>query len=109
METPQDAFTSRSSESPLGVWKDSFRPEKLYKGAGCSHCFGTGFRGRSVIAELLPITEEVRSLIVKRAPSHDIKREAVRAGMKTMREDGLDKVAAGITTLEEVLAATDED
>jgi len=87
----------------------TFRPTVLYRGAGCSHCFGTGFRGRSVIAELLPITDEVRSLMIQRAPSTEIKRVAVAAGMKTMRDDGLDKAAAGVTTLEEVLAATDEE
>lgn len=87
----------------------SFRPKMLFRGEGCAHCFGTGFRGRIVVSELLPINEEMRRMILQRAPSHEIKRRAAETGMYTMREDGLEKVATGVTTLEEVLAATDEE
>jgi len=81
----------------------------LYRGRGCKACFHTGYQGRMAISELMLINEEIRRLIVAKAPSPVIKEAAVKAGMKTIREDGLEKVLAGNTTLEEVLRVTEEE
>ncbi|MBL8765553.1 MAG: type II secretion system protein GspE, partial [Phycisphaerae bacterium] len=76
-----------------------------FRAVGCDHCHGTGYSGRLAISELLIPTEEVRSLMVQGAPSHSIQNAAVKSGMRTLWEDGLDKVRAGQTTLDEVLQA----
>lgn len=71
--------------------------------------FGLGTLGRTGIYELLLIDPEVCSMIIRRAPAGEIKEYAVGRGMKALREDGLAKVAAGITTIEEVMRVTQED
>ncbi|MEE9558909.1 MAG: ATPase, T2SS/T4P/T4SS family [Candidatus Brocadiales bacterium] len=76
---------------------------KLYHGKGCSYCRGTGYRGRIAVIELLNITPEIRNLIIQRADSNMIQTTAVKQGFKTLREDGIEKVAQGITTVEELL------
>ncbi|HZW91143.1 MAG TPA: type II secretion system ATPase GspE, partial [Myxococcaceae bacterium] len=81
-----------------------------YRGRGCEDCRGTGYRGRVGIHELFPITEEVRSLTLRRASTREIRRDAVeRGGMATLRMDGWRKVREGITTIEEVLRVTSDD
>lgn len=83
--------------------------ETFYRGAGCDRCKGRGYAGRAAVLEVLPISEAIRRLIVKRAPASVIKNQAVQEGMKTLRMAGLDKAREGITTLEEVLRSTSED
>lgn len=76
------------------------------KGKGCEACNSTGYRGRSAIFELLLVDEAVKKLITRKAPSDEIKKKAVSGGMKTLWEDGQEKIAKGITTKEEVLRVT---
>lgn len=78
----------------------------MWVGEGCDNCNGTGYKGRMGIFEVLPIGNEIRELIMKRATARDIKDKAVALGMRTLREDGLQKVMKGITTVEEVLRVT---
>jgi general secretion pathway protein E len=82
---------------------------QLFRGRGCDACRGTGYRGRSGIYELFPITEEVRSLILRRASSREIRRQAIQSGMTSLRLDGWTKACEGLTTVEEVLRVTQED
>jgi len=81
----------------------------FFKGKGCSVCKNTGYSGRIGIFELLIVNDKIRKLIVDKASSDVIKKTAVEAGMKTLRDDGLDKVLRGITTPEEVIKATQEE
>ena len=74
----------------------------LYRAVGCPACSRTGYRGRLAIQEVMVLSEEVERLIVERASSDDVKKSAVSQGMTTLREDGLRKVAQGLTSLEEV-------
>ncbi|MBI4435978.1 MAG: Flp pilus assembly complex ATPase component TadA [Candidatus Omnitrophica bacterium] len=80
----------------------------FYRGKGCSHCKNTGYRGRLGIFQLMLMTAEVRELILKNSSADQIRKEAHRAGMITLRDDGLDKARQGITTVEEVLRVTQE-
>jgi general secretion pathway protein E len=82
------------------------QPLTLYRAVGCEHCSGTGYRGRTAIAEVLAVTEPIRRLTLKRADAQEIQRVAVEAGMRTLHEDGLRKVARGITSVEEVMRVT---
>jgi len=85
------------------------RGERLYRNVGCRQCRGTGYRGRMGIYELLEATDEIRNLATERAPTHVIKRAAVNAGMRSLREDGWRKVRRGLTTIDEVLRVTKAD
>jgi general secretion pathway protein E len=84
-------------------------PDLLYRGRGCDKCFNLGSVGRTGIYELLLIDSELCSMIIRRVPSGTIKEYAVSRGMRSIREDGMAKVAAGITTIEEVLRVTQEE
>jgi general secretion pathway protein E len=82
---------------------------ELFHGKGCDDCRGTGYRGRTGIYELFRITEDARSLVVRKAPVGEIRRHAVAQGMVTLREDAWAKACAGLTTVEEILRVTQED
>jgi type II secretion system protein E len=84
-------------------------PPTVYKGKGCETCRMNGYRGRMGIYELLMVDEDVRQLIMQKAPAEAVKQRLLQAGWKTMRQDGWQKVAAGMTTPEEVLRVTMED
>ncbi len=83
-------------------------PLMLYRAVGCEHCAGTGYQGRLAILELLTMTDPLRALVLKHATAGEIERAARAEGMQTMYEDGLRKVVAGQTTVEEVLRVTQE-
>jgi type IV pilus assembly protein PilB len=78
----------------------------LVEGAGCLECAGTGFHGRTAICELLDLSDRIREMIVDRRPTSEIKRTAREEGMITLRESGLAKIRAGITTLKEINKVT---
>ncbi|MDA8239538.1 MAG: ATPase, T2SS/T4P/T4SS family [Nitrospiraceae bacterium] len=78
----------------------------MWAGEGCEHCSGTGYRGRVGIFEVLPVGDEIRDLVMRRATVKEIKDKAVALGMRTLREDGIQKVKDGITTIDEVLRVT---
>lgn len=90
----------------MGLKNDSF---PTYRGKGCDSCNMTGFWGRIAIYELLVVNDSIKELIIKRAPSGQIKKEAIRHGMRTLRQDGWQKLLAGLTTPEEILEATQGD
>ena len=77
-----------------------------YRARGCAACEGSGFRGRIAILEALSMSDAVRARILERADAHTIERVAVAEGMRTMLRHGLERVADGVTTLEEVLRVT---
>ncbi|MGI9549233.1 MAG: type II secretion system ATPase GspE [Bdellovibrionales bacterium] len=81
----------------------------IYKAAGCNQCNYKGYMGRTAIAEILTVNDSIRSLILKQASGTDIKKEAIRSGMVSFRDHGLEKVLQGITTIEEVLSNTQLD
>lgn len=75
----------------------------LYRGKGCPACGDLGYRGRTGVFELMEMSEEIRRLVMKGANADEIRVQAVKEGMKTMLQDGLDKVLSGETTIEEIL------
>ena len=84
------------------------KPVKFYKGKGCAECGDSGYLGRVGIFETLPISEKVSSLVLQRADSGTIEKEAVEEGMITMKQDGYLKVLQGVTSIEEVLRVAQE-
>jgi len=81
----------------------------IYIGEGCKACTGTGYRGRRGIFEMMPMSEELRSLAVASASAREVRRQAINEGMKSLRDDGLRLVREGITTVEEVLRVTKDE
>ena len=81
----------------------------LYRPKGCEHCGHTGYFGRQSIMEVLPMTDTLRSLIMRHATSSELRAAAIKDGMETMYENGLKQSVSGVTTLEEVLRVTRED
>ena len=78
-------------------------------GTGCGVCLGTGYRGRTAIHELLVVDDAIRALVMARADAAAIRRQASAAGMTRLREDGLAKARAGLTTEAEVQRVTQDD
>src|ERR1700688_2146083 len=89
-----------------GLDAAAWRDVPLVEGAGCLECSGTGFHGRTAICELLDLTDRIREMIVDRRPTSEIKRIAREEGMITLRESGMAKIRAGITTLREINKVT---
>jgi general secretion pathway protein E len=96
------------AETGLGRHVAAGAEVTLYEPIGCEHCAGTGFIGRVAIMEVMPMSDGVRSLVMRHATSGEIQKQAIAEGMMTMYEHGLRKVLAGTTTLEEVLRVTRE-
>ena len=82
---------------------------KIFRGKGCPNCNFTGFFGRTAIYEILPVDEAIKDLIVKKTPSDQIKKIAITRGMRTLRQDGWQKVISGLTTPEEVMKVTSQE
>ena len=90
----------------VGLSEDDLRDCDLRSGSGCGDCRGTGFKGRTAIAEILALNDEIRELIVERAPARQVKEAAARHGTRSLREAALTLVRSGMTTLDEVLRVT---
>ena len=84
-------------------------PVTLYHAKGCAYCAQTGYSGRISIIEMMPMTDAMRTLVMKHATATELKALAMKEGMLTMYEDGMRKAVNGVTTVEEVLRATRED
>jgi len=81
---------------------------KMYHGKGCPTCKGTGYKGRVGLYELLIVSEALKGMIVRKAPSNEMMNQARSEGLRILIEDGLAKVGAGVTTMEEVWRVTKE-
>jgi general secretion pathway protein E len=81
----------------------------LWAANGCDRCNGTGYRGRTGVYEVLQVTEEIRRLAIRNASGAEIKQAAIAQGLRTLRDDGAQKVLSGLTTIEEVMRVTAEE
>ncbi|MBW2552689.1 MAG: type IV-A pilus assembly ATPase PilB [Deltaproteobacteria bacterium] len=90
----------------LGVKPEEFQNIHLYKGTGCKNCNHTGFKGRIAVYEVMPLNANLKELILKGASSTDLKKEAMKCGMSTLRSSAINKMKQGLTTVEDVLRIT---
>ena len=90
----------------IGLRPERFAGQPVFKAVGCEKCFQTGYRGRLGIFEIMVMSEELKTLIIQTYDSNRIKALATQEKMVTLREDGIEKVLEGVTTLEEVLRVT---
>jgi type IV pilus assembly protein PilB len=95
----------KDTASKLGIGSGS-QGVKLYRGKGCPSCLGSGYRGRVALIEVLVLTSKIKELILQGAQEHKIREQARREGMRTLRENGLDNVLKGVTTLDEIIRVT---
>lgn len=96
---------SCKEEAPVA----SLGGRKGFRSKGCKQCHNTGFRGRTAIYEILLLSQPLRDLILQKASADALRRAAVELGMRTIREDGLQEVEQGLTTLDEVLRVTQDE
>ena len=90
----------------VGFTIEETKTMKTYKGKGCATCNNTGYKGRIGLYEVMEITDELRELILIGASALELRKKAVDDGMITLRESGLQKIRAGVTTIEEVVRET---
>ena len=89
-----------------GIPTDRFPDGKVFKGKGCSHCSQTGYKGRIGLYEVMPISPTLRDMILKRVSSDAITTQAIEEGMQNLREDGIEKVRQGVTSIDELMRET---
>jgi type IV pilus assembly protein PilB len=94
--SPETALAAGFSEEEVGSGL------RLYKAVGCEECSGTGYRGRVGLFEIMEMNEDLQRLFLRQAPAEQLRATALQAGMRSLRRDALDKVKAGVTTLDEV-------
>jgi len=82
---------------------------EIFKGKGCSLCKFSGYKGRTGIHEVMLMNNALREMVIQKASSQQIKKKAIECGMRTLRQDGWDKIAKGLTTVEEVLRVTQQE
>jgi len=97
---PDPQAVALLAQQPVGI-------KTLERGRGCAKCRDTGYRGRTGLFELLVVTDQFKQAFAEERPLDKLREIARAQGMRTLREDGWAKVAAGITTVEEVLRVTD--
>jgi type IV pilus assembly protein PilB len=102
-EVPQQALIE------FGMSPEEARSVTAFHGSGCPMCSGTGYRGRVALYEVMPMSEELRELVLSGAGAAEIKRTAINVGMMTLRQSGLLKLNQGMTTIEEVVRVTIAD
>jgi len=90
----------------IGFPEEEAQRVKVFKGKGCPTCNNTGYKGRVALYEVMLVKDEIKELILEGASALEIKKAAVRLGMKTLRMSGMTKIAEGVTTIEEVLRVT---
>jgi len=96
-ENPDEIYLRR-----LNISQKDIEKHPVYKGAGCSQCQGTGFKGRLAIFEMVELNNEIRELAFSKAPTTELRKACIANGMRTLMEDGKIKIFKGITTPEEV-------
>ncbi len=103
---PAPMLADEAKLESLGVEASALDMSRARRGRGCDACRGTGFRGRVGLFELLTVDADIRRHVQARDTAAQLKETAIRRGMTTLREDGLRKIAAGVTTVEEVVRVT---
>jgi type IV pilus assembly protein PilB len=92
-----------------GLSEEDANNATLYKGRGCSRCADTGYKGRIACYEVMELTEELKEFVLNGASAAELKREAIRGGMMTLRRSALNRLVEGTTTLSEVLRMSAAD
>jgi type IV pilus assembly protein PilB len=109
VDCKQEAETDKQSLIDLGVGEDLLDGARVYKGAGCATCNNTGYKGRVALYEVMRFSDDLKERVLQGASTAELKVEAIREGMVTLRVAGIAKMLEGMTTAEEVLRVTMSD
>ncbi|KJU82623.1 type IV-A pilus assembly ATPase PilB [Candidatus Magnetobacterium bavaricum] len=90
----------------IGFSEEDIKSNKWYKGAGCPTCNNTGYKGRIALYEIMTLNDELKDVIMDGGTAEDIKKDAIKHGMLTLRQSGINKVKEGLITVDEVLRCT---
>jgi type IV pilus assembly protein PilB len=90
----------------LGFSEEEAKTIRCFKGKGCAACNNSGYKGRIALYEIMPVTSEIKEMVLEGASADEIKKTAIRQGMKTLRMSGLQKIKEGVTSIEEVVRVT---
>jgi type II secretory ATPase GspE/PulE/Tfp pilus assembly ATPase PilB-like protein len=93
----------------FGMDPEDFRGQPFFQGVGCHSCGFTGYRGRTAIHEIMVMTDDIRAMVLKSSASEKVRRKAREEGMRTLREDGWQKILRGDTTMEEIMRVTADE
>lgn len=104
-----DTATTQEVLVSCGISPNSAAKLTVYKGKGCATCNGTGYKGRVAIYEVLEMTPSIKEILLRGGSADEIKRQAIKEGMKTLRMTALTKVAQGLTTLDEAVSNSASD
>ncbi len=102
----KEVYVPPAALEEIGFSKEEAKTVKVYKGEGCDYCNDTGYKGRIALYEVMPISENLRRMILEDASTDELRAEAIKEGMSTLRMSGLKKIKEGITTIEEVMNVT---
>jgi type IV pilus assembly protein PilB len=105
----RDAEVTKQALLDAGLTEEEIGRATLFKGRGCRTCSDTGYKGRVAVYEVMELTEELKEFVLNGASSMELKREAIRGGMTTLRRSALNKLIEGTTTLSEVLRVSSAD
>jgi general secretion pathway protein E len=106
----KEAYMPTAQElKELNITPEKLKGKTIYRAKGCPACAKTGYKGRMAIYEIMPVDDTIRSMILKNLDAGTIKKAAAQNGLMTLREDGAAKILNGLTSIEEVLRATQED
>ena len=106
------ALCKRKAQPPEALLRESgldpdlYQDQAFYETVGCEECGGTGYHGRTAVAELLDMSDRIRQMILDRRPAVELKQAAREEGMTFLRDSALEKVFAGVTTLREINKVT---
>jgi type IV pilus assembly protein PilB len=89
-----------------GIEPGTFENNEVFRGKGCSTCNQTGYKGRIGLYEIMPISPTIRTMILKGQSADEIRKTAIEEGMRTLRDDGIEKIRQGVTTIEELMRET---
>jgi type II secretory ATPase GspE/PulE/Tfp pilus assembly ATPase PilB-like protein len=105
-ECRRPATVTRDALEESGLDPQLAYKHEFFEGAGCIECGGTGYRGRTALCELLDLTDEIREMILAKAPTSEIKQVMRREGMRFLRDSAVEKLLSGLTTLREINKVT---
>ena len=108
-ECRQSAGTNPQALIDIGMSPEDAQTVQLFKGAGCKTCNSTGYKGRVALYEVMPLFDEIKEMILQGASTSEIKSEAIRVGMRSLRAAGLGKIKEGMTSIEEIVHVTAAD
>ena len=105
----KEAYTPTDAElADMGIERSAL-DKPVYRATGCSACNQSGYRGRCGIFEFLPASDDIKSAIIRNDDAATLKKLAIQTGMRTLRDDGVDRVLDGVTSFDEVMRVTRED